>query len=186
MPKTMSRKPNRDMIAARMTDIDTVTGQMDGLEAGFILCERTPERQAMRPHSSKFVVRPWEPDMIRLLMRGFDPLVSGDGGENLDGRPLFIAAAEKYPERAEEFLACVAKIDQSRQNVLINSRKSPPTIADREARQTQIIADGMAQGLASRETLKAELRAELEAEIAAEADPVKRGPGRPRKDATTE
>ncbi len=176
-------------IAARMSDMETheaalALGTNDELVPGFILCERSEQRQAMRPYTSKFVVRPWEVDIIRLYMRGFRPLVSGDAGDDLDGRPLFILAAAKHPDRADEFMAEVAAIDRNRAEKLEEDRKPPPSFADLEDRRIEMIAEGVARGGAraqDREALKAELRAELEAERVAETEtPAKRGPGRPK------
>ena len=185
MPRSMTQS-RMTTIAARLEDIDTETGQERKMIPGFILCERTQQRQNLRPHSSKFVVRPWEVDQVRLVMRGFDPLVSGDGGTNNDGRPLFIAAAAKFPERKDEFMAQVAKIDANRENERVEMTRPPPTAIQQRAAEKQLLVEGISEGLAGRDALKAELRAELEAEIAAEAEPAKRGPGRPRKDATPE
>lgn len=136
-------------IAARIQDIDTHTGQLRGLMPGFILCERSTQRMEMRPGSGRFVIRPWEPDHVRLIMRGLNPLVSGDAGPDLDGRPLFLRAAEQYAERREEFLAEVALIDKNRLDKLAEGAIQPPTPAQQAERQAAIIAEGVGRGMAA-------------------------------------
>ena len=146
----MRQEANRaELIAARMSDLDTQVGQVRGLVPGFILCERSPQRVNLRQGSSKFVIRPWEHDHLRLIAKGLNPLVSGDGGTDLDGRPLFLLAAERYPDRCEEFMAEVKRIDEARARSLVQRATPPPTQADREYRQAAIIAEGVKQGLAS-------------------------------------
>lgn len=136
------------LIAARISDLDTQTGQLRGLVPGYILCERSEQRMAMRPTSSKFIVRPWESDHIRLVAKGLNPLVSGDAGADLDGRPLFLAAAQRYPERKEEFLAVVEQIDANRKAKLLEDARQAPTAAQQAENQAAIIAEGVARGMA--------------------------------------
>ena len=162
-------------IAARIQDIDTHTGQLRGLQPGFILCERSAQRVQMRPGSGRFVIRPWEPDHVRLIMRGLNPLVSGDAGPDLDGRPLFLRAAEQYAERREEFLAEVALIDKNRQDKLAEGAIQAPTPAQQAERQAAIIAEGVGRGMA------AGMSQQAEASQAPPVEPVqKRGEAEPR------
>ena len=164
------------LIAARIQDIDTHTGQLHGLVPGYILCERSEQRMAMRPGSSRFIVRPWEPDHIRLIAKGLNPLVSGDGGPDLDGRPLFLAAAERFPERREEFLAQVDLIDKMRVEKLKRSARQAPTPAQQAERQAEIIAEGMKRGMEAALSGRAEA---VEALPTVEPTP-KRGDAEPR------
>lgn len=171
------------LIAARMSDIDTDTGQIRGLVPGFLLCERSEQRRRMRPLSSKFVVRPWEPDHLRLIAKGLNPLVSGDGGADNDGRPLFLLAAERFPDRREEFLTEVDRIDKAHAAKLVEDRIPPPTPAQQAERQIAIIAEGMARGTAA----AAAARQEAEAPQGPSPElPPKHGDAAPRPTRTRE
>lgn len=159
-------------LAARISDLDTETGQIRGLRPGFILCERSEQRRAMRPQSSRFVVRPWEQDQVRLIMRGLNPLVSGDAGPDNDGTPLFKLAAERYPERREEFEAEIERIAHNRQKRMQEGAIPPLTPAQQAERQAAIIAQGVRDGLGS-----AGVAQQQPAESSNDAIPKRSGPG---------
>jgi len=157
--------------------LDTVAGmkRQAQIAPGYMLCEDT--RSVRQEWRSRFIVRPHDPNNIpNLLVKGIHIVTTGEPGPDLNPEPLLRKAAAETddPERKELLLAEAAKCIENMTAADRERKAKKPTMSEiqaaREMAQTQVIAQGMREGL--RDAFAA----------MQEAAPQKRGPGRPRKD----